>query len=116
MGLAVLCIQELPASCLPLLCPKMLNVIFNIRCSTHVYTALSFQMSFVSLTSWLPSETQGAWKGGLLRPEALRGLTKVPKLVRGRTGAGIPSAAAAPRLLLFCPLLCVWLNLENLGL
>jgi len=73
-------------------------------------------VSFVSLASWLPSETQGAWKGRLLRPEALRGLTKGTKLVRGRTSAGIPSATAAPRLLLFCPLLCVWMNLENLDL
>ena len=80
-------------------------MILHILCTPHVYTALSSQVSLVSLTSWLPTETQGAWKGGLLRPEALRGLTNVPRLVRGRTGAGIPSAAAGP--LLFCPLWCV---------
>lgn len=97
--------KNCPPSCLPLLCPQMLNMILHILCTPHVYTALSSQVSLVSLTSWLPTETQGAWKGGLLRPEALRGLTNVPRLVRGRTGAGIPAAAVGP--LLFCPLWCV---------
>ena len=40
MGLAVLCIQELLPILPSIALPQMLNMIFNILCNIHIYTAI----------------------------------------------------------------------------